>query len=113
LNNSQHFDVLNSILSIIKALPIEVTLKHIAGHQDDFMPYSTLNRQSQLNILVDKMAKEAASMAIRTNTQRRHYSLPYLNCEILTADISNNHTMISSHLTKTLRAALQRNSARQ
>ena len=63
-NNSHHFDVINSILCMCDSLPVSVTFLHVKGHQDKYMPYSNLDHPSQLNILVDHLAKRAATAAI-------------------------------------------------
>ena len=107
-NKSQHFDVINSILSCCDNLPIGIKLKHIKGHQDDHMPYSSLSRPAQLNIMVDYMAKAAATEAINTNTIRRDYPLPFSKCDIQIARKDGGVEKVCSNLITTIRDAIQR-----
>ena len=112
-NNSHHFDVINSIQSILQEIPVTVHLKHIKGHQDKYMPYSNLDRPSQLNVLVDSMAKRAATDAINTQSTRRYYSLPFTKCEIFIQQHNGTQFQICSNMSKTIRQIIQQAESRE
>jgi hypothetical protein len=57
----KHFDIIKSIRQSIQQSNLNWTLRHVEGHQDDDTEYDKLNRWAQLNVLVDKMAKEKLS----------------------------------------------------
>jgi hypothetical protein len=44
------YNFIYTIQKLIKDLPIDLTTKHIKGHQDDSIPYDQLDRWSLLNI---------------------------------------------------------------
>jgi hypothetical protein len=68
---------------------IKWTAKHIRGHQDDTVPYEQLDRPSQLNTIVDHMAKQFLSIA---NESQRHFSVRSNSWSICfeNSPISNN-----------------------
>jgi hypothetical protein len=51
------FDLLLDIHAMVAKLPITVTWKCIAGHQDDFVSFSNLNTLSQDNVWAHCLAK--------------------------------------------------------
>ena len=112
-NRSQHFDVINSILSLLHSIPVQVTLHHVKGHQDRYMPYQSLDRISQLNIIVDNMAKRAATAAIEAQATRKYYSLPHCHCEVIYNNTRQQRIPICSNLLHTLQEILQQDDARQ
>ena len=107
-NKSQHFDVINSILCLLHRLPVQVELHHVVAHQDKYMPYRSLDRPSQLNVMVDSMAKRAVTQAIQSNSERRDYFLPYCKCEIQIQLENNTLTSVSSNLFNTLGNYIQK-----
>ena len=54
---TKHSDILRVIRRLSNLLPINVSYRHIRGHQDDFFTYSSLSRELQLNIDCDLLAK--------------------------------------------------------
>jgi hypothetical protein len=65
-------DLMKAIHDEIKNLLIKWKWQHIKGHQDDTTPFNDLDRPSQLNVLVDCMAKEVITIAMDSP---RHYDL--------------------------------------
>ena len=53
----KHSDILRTIRNVRGKLSIDITFKHISGHQDDTILYEHLDRPSQLNIDCDLLAK--------------------------------------------------------
>ena len=53
----KHSDILRTIRHVRGKLPIDITFKHISGHQDETTLYELLDRPSQLNIDCDLLAK--------------------------------------------------------
>ena len=64
-----HADVLRLIRATVIKLPIPTKFQHIYGHQDKWLPYSSLSRPSQLNVICDKLAKAGLKRDISHNTQ--------------------------------------------
>ena len=52
----QHFDLLWAIHHLRHLIPVEISFRHVRGHQDD-IENAVLDRWAILNILVDKEAK--------------------------------------------------------
>ena len=53
----KHTDVLKNILVHCKNFLFECAFHHIKAHQDDNIPFHLLDHPSQLNCMMDKMAK--------------------------------------------------------
>ena len=54
----KHVDLLRAIRSIKAELPIKVSYEHVRGHQDDTEDITELPRLAQLNVLMDRAAKD-------------------------------------------------------
>jgi hypothetical protein len=61
-------DIIRCFRSILASLPFQIIYEHVYGHQDDSIPWSQLTLFQQLNVIVDKLAKDALVWAIRNNT---------------------------------------------
>ena len=53
----KHSDIPRTIRHVRGKLPIDITFKHISGHQDETTLYEFLFRSSQLNVDCDLLAK--------------------------------------------------------
>jgi hypothetical protein len=53
-----NYDVLRQLELAQDDMPCRVTTNHVAGHQDDKVPWDKLTRPQQLNVLADKLATE-------------------------------------------------------
>jgi hypothetical protein len=71
LHDSCH-DLLHAIHHEIKSYKTQWLGKHIKGHQDNDKPFNDLDRQSQLNVIVDCLAKEFLPTAAALP---RHYEV--------------------------------------
>jgi hypothetical protein len=76
---------------ILKAIRYELSFEqikwsgaHIKGHQDDTIPFDKLDRPSQLNVLVDHMAKEFLPFASET---QHNSSVAYPSWSILLGNV--------------------------
>ena len=58
---------------ILQLLPVNFTIEHIKGHQDDKVKYNELDTKAQLNIDADSIATGTASIPINTHA----ISLPF------------------------------------
>lgn len=56
--STKHVDLIRAIRTIVSELPILVTFFHIDGHQDKFVPFASLDRPAQLNVMMDATAKD-------------------------------------------------------
>ena len=57
--SEKHSDLISAILSLRQTLPVTLTVSHVKAHQDDLGHTSFLSKQAQLNIKVDKLARES------------------------------------------------------
>ena len=55
--SKSHSDILRCIRLVRSQLDLDITFSHIKGHQDDALIYTDLNRNSQLNVDCDLLAK--------------------------------------------------------
>jgi hypothetical protein len=111
----KHFDIIKSIRHSMKQSTLNWTLCHVKGHQDDDTEYNQLNRWAQLNVLVDKMAKEKLSTDlpnIATIRQRPFY-LPFETCGIYWYDRRTCGFKICSELRRTLTFLIHTNGIRE
>jgi hypothetical protein len=53
-----HVDLIWAIRVIKAKLPIQITFEHIFGHQDDQLSFNPLLRLAQMNVEMDKLAKD-------------------------------------------------------
>ena len=51
------YDLLTAIRALLSDSPITWSFRHVAGHQDDHMAYTSLDRWGQLNVDMDQLAK--------------------------------------------------------
>ena len=66
-NRMKHGDLIRAIRCIRDELhPIQITFKHVLGHQDDTLDYYQLDRLSQLNVDVDELAQSFLDELILT-----------------------------------------------
>jgi hypothetical protein len=56
--STKHVDLICGIRVLISEIPIKVILFDIEGHQDDFTAFEDLPRPAQLNVLMDRRAKD-------------------------------------------------------
>jgi hypothetical protein len=68
-------DILKAIRHELSFEQIKWSGAHIKGHQDDTIPFDKLDRPSQLNVLVDQMAKEFLPFASE-NQHNSHVAHP-------------------------------------
>ena len=84
----KHSDVLRAIRHVRRQLEIDITFKHISGHQDDTVMYHDLDRPSQLNVDCDLLAKTGLrrfykNNAINPDTLSHELLLVHINgCKI-------------------------------
>ena len=83
---TSHADIIRLIRFTCWQLPISVHFQHIYGHQDKWLPYSSLDRPSQLNVICDKLAKVGLQRDIQYNNPR-HDLLPRESVAIFIDDI--------------------------
>ncbi len=96
-NISKPAKLQDSCHDIIRALQHELTRtqmcwkgKHIKGHQDDSVPFKELDRPSQLNVIVDQMAKNHLSdtaMLYNDDTVRSTAWTIHVGSKVLIHDI--------------------------
>ena len=55
----KHADILKNILINCQGLGFDCSFSHVKAHQDDTIPFHQLDRPSQLNCMMDEMAKRA------------------------------------------------------
>jgi hypothetical protein len=67
-------DLLKAIHHKVRNCNIQWSGTHIRGHQDDTVPFNELDRPSQLNVIVDRMAKEFSSSIDITKRHSDVYS---------------------------------------
>lgn len=86
----------------LRARPIQWTYSHIKGHQNDTTLFQDLTRPSQLNVIVDQMAKQFLAQAIhlpRHSITSQHFWAIWLDNSRLINDVYTSHTTEStSHL---------------
>ena len=70
--------MLHSMSSLKANLPASVSIQHLCGHQDEYLPFDQLTVPEQLNAEVDAEAKDILSNAIQSNTNH-FYSNTSLN----------------------------------
>lgn len=79
-------DLIDEIVSILKALPIQVKLKWVKGHQDTTANYAVLPLPAQLNCDADS---EAAKQDFIAYPHRQTvYPLPQTQCQLVIQDKS-------------------------
>jgi len=54
---TKHADIIRAIRILVDELPIKICFKEVKGHQDNHMDYALLDRPSQMNMEVDRVAK--------------------------------------------------------
>ena len=52
-------DLLSACAALKEQIPIELIFQDVKGHQDDTVRFSQLSFPSQLNVLMDTLAKDA------------------------------------------------------
>lgn len=104
--------MLHSILHLKHQLPIEISFSHVKGHQDNKSPISLLSWQAQLNLLVDKLAKDSLHQALQTSTQHNTHTLPFIKCKISYTNKYGNTFQIRNKLTNSLRYYIHKDQAR-
>jgi hypothetical protein len=56
--STPHLDLIRAIRILKSKLPITVKFEHIYGHQDDLLAFASLPRMAQLNVEMDRLAKD-------------------------------------------------------
>lgn len=62
-----HIDLIRAIRKLKSILPVQLTIEHVKGHQDDNKNFGELDRMSQLNVEADTEAKRYLRHTIRHN----------------------------------------------
>ena len=75
-SNHKHMDIIKAIRRLKELLKTTIEVYHIYGHQDENKPFSELERDAQLNVIVDKKAKEALNYAYENQKFHKHPNLP-------------------------------------
>jgi hypothetical protein len=88
------YDLLQAIHYELDHSSIQWTGAHIKGHQDDGTPFKFLDRPSQLNVIVDRMAKDFLKVAASVP---RHYEV-WSNSWFLRVENKPLHHNIDSYL---------------
>jgi len=92
-----HYDLISAIRSLQQRLPLQVTFKHVKGHQDTGQTM-VLSREAWMNIKMDEQAKRKVSVD-GPHEQLRHIPYEGWSCLI-------EGKRITKHLTETLRQYL-------
>lgn len=111
----KHFDIIRAIRKSIQLSNLQWKLRHIKGHQDDDTLFAHLDRWAQLNVLVDKMAKDKLQSDlphIATLRQQPFY-FPYEYCSIYWNDRRHYGLKMCSEMKKTLTSLIHTNSIRE
>ena len=74
--NAKAADLIRAIKESITQLPLQVTGRHIEGHQDDKVAFSQLDRWAQLNVNMDTAAK-ALLAQIRQGPPQTNIPMPH------------------------------------
>jgi hypothetical protein len=53
---SPNFDILQAIRTTLNALPIQMEIEDVKGHQDRHKPWEELDARAQINVLADRQA---------------------------------------------------------
>ena len=61
-------DIIQCLRNILTTIPNAISYHHVYGHQDDTTPISELPVMAQLNIIADKVAKEALEQGVASNS---------------------------------------------
>ena len=64
---TSHADIVHLIRATVIKLPTTTKFQHIYGHQDKWLPYTSLPRPAQLNVICDKLAKTGLKRDISLN----------------------------------------------
>ena len=75
--NHKNADILSALLKLRDKIPVTITIQHVHSHQDDTTPVENLPPEVQLNIRMDKSAKEFALKMIHTTKQQYHTTSHY------------------------------------
>jgi hypothetical protein len=105
---------LGAIRLAIKLSPLNWSFHHIRGHQDDYLEFHDLDRDEQLNVIADTLAKQKLqSFSSSVNWRyKRPIHIPYEQCSIDWTDQFGVRTRISCHLQKSLQTHIQSVQAR-
>ena len=114
---SKHFDMIETAIHYTQHSNININFTHIKGHQDDDIPYKDLDRNAQLNVQADKLAKKRMTEEIRDAqnngpTPNTSY-LPFEPCVIQKQDRQGNMITISSELETQLQQMISSDSIRE
>ena len=60
-------DLIRCFRAILAKCTVSIAYAHVYGHQDDKIPWDDLTLQQQLNVLADRLAKDALDRAVRDN----------------------------------------------
>ena len=69
-------DIIKAIRRLKAMLKTTIEIYHIYGHQDQNKPFSELEREAQLNVIVDNKAKEALNYAYENQRFYKHPVFP-------------------------------------
>jgi hypothetical protein len=113
-NTRKHFDLIISISAAVKLSPLTWDFQHIDGHQDDHKEFEELDRWAQLNVIVDKEAKQILTKIIRLKcSEGSSIMIPFLPCTVSQIGEKGEFDPISSHLAKSVRTHIQKNNIRE
>ena len=86
-------DLLSACVALKERIPIELTFIHVHGHQDENEEIHKLSLPSQLNVLMDGLAKDLLKTPVPTtpfNTHQLSLPLPLVEGNTIYEDFKNN-----------------------
>jgi hypothetical protein len=86
-------DLLKAIHNKLSQSHIKWSGAHIKGHQDNTVPFDKLDHPSQLNVLVDKMAKDFPATDATAMESNRHYNVYSHSWSLRLGHIPNLHEL--------------------
>jgi hypothetical protein len=111
----KHFDMIKAIRKSIQLSKLNWRLQHVKGHQDDETLFDHLDRWSQLNVLVDKMAKDKLQVDLPhiATLHQRPFHLPHEHCSIYWNDRRLCGLKMCSEMKRTLTSLIHTNSIQE
>ena len=86
-------DLLSACVKLKEKIPINLTFIHVKGHQEDNEELHKLSLPSQLNVLMDSLAKDLLHTETNANEFSPHtlsFPLPKVGSTIIYEDVKNN-----------------------
>ena len=70
----KHCDIISAMKKLWMVLPIDITCRHVKGHQDDLLDFEELDRFAQLNVMMDIDAK-----SLLEELEKDYPTIPFQN----------------------------------